>query len=373
MKDLKKFVCPKKIFPTDYPKDIIKAIKDITNKNYNIRLFGSNVFKNLIYAGDVDLDQSMPINKIEKTMKDIIKNLLKKNYIIGDIKVGIKNEFTDLYYLLGTVHNGVIIGYNPKKIMEIAKLYSIEELYNIPLNYGLTLNKWLMVYDIIHNFLTLRWRPDDILNGYLIQDNNKYLLKDCIYKNWDISMCKIDSYFMYNNRLIEITNVLVPDIKIFNVDEALYNIKINLLTYLLPKKLNIAKALKRAYTITRVSTDILNLNKIAPFLISPVNYTSSLNTDVGVLLDILSVNVIKPYQNIIIMHLNNLLNKMNDFDLFDINKCIDLIKNAINNINDEEYFNDNLKQCKDILLKHINELAKVYINKYEINLNNFIP
>ena len=372
MKDLKKFVCTKKIYPKDYPNDIQQAVKDITYNNYDILFFGSSVFKYLFYAGDIDLLQKIPKNKISNSMKNVIKNLLNKGYIIGDIKAGYKPECEKFLNALGYVELGQIKNYNPDYISKYALKNGYDDLINPPKNYDITLNKWLEVYDKIHQYITLRWRPEDILKGYLIEDNNKYYLDDVIKKNKCNALNKIDIYVLHKNRLLEITNVFGSYTTEFG-ERAMYDIKINLLSYLTPTKFNLPKAIKRAYTLSRLNTNIVMLNKISPFLISPINYLASFNTDISVVLDMLTVNELTPYKNIIKIHINNLIKKMSNCNYINLNNFIIQLKDTLKYLNNKDNLVEKLKYIKQNLLNIINKLTCKYIKDYEINLNNFVP
>lgn len=375
MKNLKNIVCPKKKFPNDYNKIERKAIKAISDPKYKIVFFGSSVFKSLIYAGDIDLFQIVPLDKIINSMQYVIKNLLKTDFIMGDIKAGIKPEYSIFLDLLGKIDNGKIIGYKPELIRKIANENNIDDLKEAPLYYGLTINKWIDTYTKIHNLITLRWKPKDILNGYIIEDNKKYFLKDTIKARPDDALNKIDIYYMDNGRLIELTNVFLPSAPA--VDNMIYGIKINLLTYLLPDKLNYLKALKRAYTASRMMPTLFyinDLNKITPILLSSINKFNTISTDLGVILDLAKADnklTLKQFEYIII-HLENLINRINNMG-FNVPNIINIINDAIDNIENKDLFVSLLKDAKNEVLKITNFNTKKYIKEYNINLNNFIP
>lgn len=372
-KQLHNFVCPKKKYPTDYNEITKEAIKTITISKYDFLLFGSAVFKSLIYAGDVDIRQSVPIEKISIYMKQIIKKIIKKGYIIGDIKAGIKPQLIGLLKNLGIIKNGVIVGYCPELIKEIAEKNNI--VLKIPYPYGLKLNDWLNLYDQIHEIITIRWSPSEILKGYKIEDNIKYVLKDIVKSCYNVSLNKIDMYFMLDDRIIEITNVLEPEQKTFNIHVALYGIKLNMLKYLNAKTLNYPKALKRAYTIARITDNAVMLNRIVPYLTSPINYIASLLTDINVIVDILESNTkLSTIESKVLAHLNNLIERFNlVYNLIDAPYFIDSIKFIMSYSNEQDYFLEKLNIIKKELKNIVNEMTLEYIRKYQINLNMFVP
>ena len=374
MKDLKKFVCAKKKFPSDYNEVQQKAIKTITDEKYKRIFFGSSVFKNLIYAGDIDLIQHIPINKIVSSMQYVINRVLKNNYIIGDIKAGVRPEYAVLIDYLGKIENGIIKNYKPELIKNFGIRNNINEIINPPSNYGLTINKWLELFNTIHNLITIRWRPKDILNGFIIDSGKKYYMEDTIRAKPDDALNKIDIYYMDNDRLVELTNIFTYK---FPEEGFVYGISLGFLNYLMPDKLNYLKALKRAYSISRIMPTIFrinDLNKIAPIMISRTNKFNTISTDLNLILDIIKVNdnLSKNHIEQIKTHLINLLNRIKIMG-FDIPKINNLIIDALNNMNNKNNFQDLLKTAKNEVLKITNTLTKKYIKEYNINLNNFLP
>jgi len=367
---LKDFVCPKKHYPEDYPKEADVAIKTITISKYPIELFGSAVFKNLIYAGDIDIKQPMPITDIKSSMQKVIKQIHKKDYIIGDIKSGIKRKYSILLEALGNLHNGVIYNYKPDIIKKIANYHNLSISVIPPLN-GIGVFDWVKLFDEIHQIITIRWTPDEILKGYKVDGNDKYILDECIKYCYNHALNKIDMYFILNDRIIEITNVFEPMHEDVNIEDIIYGIKINMLHNLLPDNLNYAKALKRAYTIARLEDDASMLNKISPFLVGNINLIASVYTDFNVISDILGAdNQLRNIKDIILNHLyvtKEKSKKLNDLSI------VKVINDLIKNINNEESFIDMLGELKKYLKGIINSLTKTYIKEYSINLKSYVP
>ena len=125
-KELDKFVYTKKIYPLDYPPSLIKAVKTLSNPNYEVEFFGSSVFKSLYLAGDVDLRQNLPLNKIYSSMVSILKKIKDENYILGDIKAGLDPRFELLKDALGYVKYGRVTNYKPSLIRQIAQNYNLK-------------------------------------------------------------------------------------------------------------------------------------------------------------------------------------------------------------------------------------------------------
>lgn len=369
-KDLKKFVCSKKIFPLDYNDKTFKAIKAITTPKYDFLLFGSSAYKYLNLASDIDILQYVPADKFKESLYIIIKQLINKNFIIGDIKIGIKCYLRGLYDNLGFINNGVIKGYNPINIKRIVEKYKIN-ISKIPNINEVNYENWMYLGEQIHEIIALRFTVEDVKRGYTLSDGIKYNIDDLILECQDLNLNKIDGYYILNNRIIEITNILQISNK--NSEDVLYNISLNMLKFLQPKFLNLNKALKRAYVLSRINNNENLLKKIYHYLIGKINYGSSLLVDFKVLNDILKVNKISNIKKEIIKHLLNLINRFKLFDLLPIENYINDINLLINNINNEEYFKQILKYLIIKLNNEINNLTLDYMKNNNIKLIYLLP
>ena len=144
-----------------------------------------------------------------------------------------------------------------------------------------------------------------------------------------------------------------------------------MLKYLTKSDLNYSKALKRAYTISRIENNSNMLNKIAPFLVSDINYLASIITDLNVLSDIMdSGNRLYDIKNLVLSHINTVIDKMNTHNLEMYIKSVNTLTKYINN---EKMFVKTLDNLKNKLKIIVNKMTLKYIKDYEINLNSFIP
>ncbi len=100
---IKKEICKHKEYPLDYQNEIKKAVSIISIPQYPITLFGSSVFKSLLYAGDVDIFQVMDIDDIAPSMQTVIKKINKSNFILGDIKSGVNPILYPLSEMIGEI------------------------------------------------------------------------------------------------------------------------------------------------------------------------------------------------------------------------------------------------------------------------------
>jgi len=366
--ELKDFVCSKKKYPEDYEKETLKAIKIITSPYYDFVLFGSSVFKYLIYAGDIDILQPLPTKNIMVNMQSIINNIYMNKYIIGDIKAGIKNEYYGMYKSLGYIKNKNIYKYDYKYI---SKYNNINNLNLVNLKVNPSLNDWLLLRDEIHKLITIRWTTDDILKGYKIEGTKMYDLETVIKNKNDASLNKIDMYYNDNDRLVEMTNVFLSNDESVDSNKFIYQIKLNMLNYLLDEYKNYAKALKRAYTIARMSNDAIMLKKISPFLVSHINLFASVNSDINVVLDILeSGNDIYNIRSLIYNHIKTILKKLKNLEMIDIYNDLGKTLKLLNN---QKLFISSLENVKKNVLLISNKLTNEYIIKNNIDLNKYIP
>lgn len=369
--ELKKRVCTKKQYPLDYAPNYIEAIKDMTISDYKIVLFGSSVFKAIPYAGDIDLLQEVPANKILSLMQTIVQRLLIKKYLIGDIKAGIYPELIPLMLAVGEVKNGKIIGYDQK----IIEKYNIEYNLNLkniqrPRNF----REWMDIHNQIHDVIVVRVTPQELMYGWKNSMGKLYSLKETICNIYGLN--KIDAYAWLNNKFIEITNVLIFDKALeYRQSKQIYGIKIDLFKNLFAD--NYTKALKRAYTLARIMNMPYELQKLTPFLSSNENLAASVLTDLKVLEEITTRINIYNIINKISIFLQTMIIKLSNVYVFDTNIYIEAIKNIMMMINKPYYRDTDLQHDLEILIdnyKHnVNDVVVVYIKNHAINFNSFVP
>jgi hypothetical protein len=177
-----------KKYPENYSDDIVSVIECLTLKGGSRPfLQGSGKLK-LSYPSDYDMAQYIPVNKnIKNNFKIVIKNLLKmKNVYIGDIKSG---EIPELKVIPNDTNEK---NYNERRegfINKINELYKNGCINKDEYNESKAILKPNMknidILIIKHNirFEIVRWKPQDILNGFVMYrthkvDFNDYLLDD---------------------------------------------------------------------------------------------------------------------------------------------------------------------------------------------------
>jgi len=329
----------------------------------------------LIYAGDIDIIQkNIPVSKHADLMQFIIKRILRAreiltqpNYFFGDIKVGRHPLYYPLEDYIGDIYNMNIIGYEPEKIMQLARKYKLKELYNIPDNSLIDLKKWAKLYKIIHNLATLRWKYTDILNGFLVVDNIQVNLSDAVKNS---KLTKIDMYFINGTRLMEITNVLVE--KMPDMDEIRRGIKVNMLIYLKDDPPNYPKAIKRAYSVSRAEGNTEMLEKLILFLKSNMNLLASVITDLSVVPVILETNNLNYVRSVLRPHFNYIVSKMANVYVIELSeKFFELIKKL--HSQSKKNIIDIVNKIIDILKSQLNILTLEFMQKNSINLYNLSP
>lgn len=380
---LKSAICSKKIYPVDYQKDVIKAVENITIPSHDIIFFGSSLFRSLLYAGDIDLFQMVKGEEIESAMKSVIKKLIKEKYIIGDIKAGNHPIFEDFYKYLGKISGCRIVDYNPNGMykmvhdLEIKGIKLKEPLSIVDAN-KITFKSWLKLFKEIHQLVTLRWTPDEILKGekefmphYFI---SLHVATTRASKDIEIALNKIDIYIWINNKFLEITNVFRDEeYRSFYIE----NIKLNMMSYIFTDKPNYNKALKRAYSIGRIENNPI-IEKIYPFLNSNYNLLYSATTDLDVIKTILEFNekISKDLEKKISITLDTVVNRLSYYYKSNINKYVEEIKminkdiHKFNRLDLIELLDDIISDLRNI----VNHSAIQYMKDNNINLvKEFCP
>jgi hypothetical protein len=259
-----------KKYVDDYTNDESSAIKtiiynplekrayDLINKEKTVILYGSAIFKGNVRAGDIDIMQLIPIDEQSTALQWIVKELTSDDgnnseFFIGDIKCGIVSKFRSLLKYIGTYQDGKIIGYDYEACKYSFNLSSDFKDANLILPKKIITKidfiNYLKCYDLAHELITRRWTPEEIIEGYIIDDDGKqYTLKQACYES---ELTKLDMFNFLNSNYKEVTNSLFDtkkkyDPKIFE-DQLTFNM---LIQYFAKGKL--MKSLKRLYALSRM-------------------------------------------------------------------------------------------------------------------------
>jgi len=370
--DIKK-LRKQKVYDVQYSDDIIEAVNLLTYKASKVSHFGSSLFSNLIYAGDIDLREEVDdINDIPNIMKTIVDRITtredyNKKYFIGDIKAGNKKEFMPLHNHIGYIRNNEIKDYNPQLFEIFSNKYKELEFSEIPqLNDKDILQKWLQLHKELHNAITLRWTTNEISQLYKTDNGlNIIRLKDAVYTS---ELNKIDVYFFCESKskFIEITNVYytLPNI---SKSQMQYDIGLNGLSYYYLKPQNLLKYLKRYYSFERQNKNWKFMKVVSEFLDGNINMLNSCNTDLGVLVDMLEYGYsVNSNLNYIHAHINNIIDRLsNVFEANVSNTVFEDIKSIID-MRDADNIINVIEPINEYFMTIINEKTLEFINTVNI-------
>lgn len=201
-----------KDYPRNYPKDALAIMSAMSfSKGKNVEVLGTMAIRSMLYASDYDcveiVDRNTP-KQIVTEYQQIIRNLLKKpKTYIGDIKCGDIQEWRVIdesaYF-----KNGVVYGYDREKsLKKLKELNDSKIITNQELKDGQQLlvknpsPEELRTILKMLRFSILRWKPKDILNGYLtLRTGEKYPLEKAIQ---DPALFKMDVIALMNDGIFQ--------------------------------------------------------------------------------------------------------------------------------------------------------------------------
>lgn len=266
-----------KEFTKDYSLQEVRAIENIVYnptslwvselyKQGKVVLYGSHVYRGNVLAGDIDVMEIIPLQEQAKALQWVFNNFLynpelnfplNSEMFLGDIKCGIVPKFKGLASYIGTYDNGKIKGYNYNAVKYAFSLSTdlADNKLTIPrkIQSKEEFIEYLKIYDLAHSIFTQRWKPEEIIQGYVLnEDGSKYTLNTAIY---DSQLTKYDCYVYVNNTYVEITNTFMKESDQKKSKEFQNGVKLNMLIQYFVKD-NKLKALKRLYALVRMNKDI---------------------------------------------------------------------------------------------------------------------
>jgi hypothetical protein len=410
-KELYKNILRVKKFSDDYTNDEVDAIQniiynpfnkssiDLINIEKNVILFGSSIYKGNIRAGDIDIIQISPIDKQSIILQWIVNKLILNNYnnslyFIGDIKCGIVSKFKSLKKYIGTYQNGKIIDYNYEACKYSFNLSSDFKDANLILPQKIITKNdfinYLKCNNLAHELITRRWLPDQIIDGYIIEeDNSEYTLKQACY---DSELTKIDMYNFLNSNFKEITNSLFDlkqfdDTKVFE-DQLTFNMLIQYYA-----KDELLKSLKRLYALSRIKKNEQLTLLLHDF--TQRSITGAYNTiinELKVLIDILERHGLtflndnseesKTRVRRLRQHLGNIeimIQKLYNPYYEEYRKLLDHIDDIDTEMSYNRFTSDNIKMMINLMNgiiqffnEKINILCKEFIKENNINFEQYL-
>jgi hypothetical protein len=277
-------VLREKQFPGNYPKDVMKVIDAMTVEGGDIQVVGSQSLESQKYSADYDLIQTIKSKASTDTaiwsfvlsFQSMIKRLLRlSDSYIGDIKCGTVPEWE---LVKGTIRDGKVDGYSRSRALDTLSSMTWltkDEIATVKklLVQNPTPDQFFEAKDML-KFQTVRWRPSDILRGYVkLRDNRRFTLEDGFKSS---GLTKIDVVAYVQSRFIDFSCIYLFETRdgIIN-NPVIPNIKEDLYSYALQGKW--FKVAKRMFVIARSERkhDLPMLNDI-------------LNSDLGLLYSIIS-------------------------------------------------------------------------------------
>jgi len=367
----------KKIIPESFNEDILRAISAITYNEKNIIFAGSFIRKSMRDSSDIDINEKFDNRYTDKdvahALQMIVKKILKHpEYMILDIKSGLNPNFINKFNHLGYIKNTIIHDFDYKstlKEIEENKQYIDKKQYNDlikSMKSDPNLKEYFDTREKIRKIISLRWSPDEVLQGWKYVNERQYNLSDSI----KTFVTKIDIAFINMGFYTEMSNVfttessskygltflpITPNIQ--NYDEA---IKYNLLEFLVHNKY--LKALKRLYSLGLQKKDMKLIHQLFPILTSNIGILNKANSIIKTCIDIMDKYGPK-YNNEIKLQLNNLkvfLSNIYQFDFDELNVDKKL---------DEKPSINKLEKLSDKLDEIINKETKKMIKENNIIIN----
>jgi len=217
MSDITPQLLLEKSKPNDYSREINEILKLISFDYKNIEILGSMEIKSQLWASDYDcyeiVDYSVLSTLVSK-FKEIIRKCMKyKEIYIGDIKVGNDNRFRvineDAYF---SKVDGKLNGYNfndsmyrlkalySKKYISAKEYKDAQEL----LKQNPNEEEWTRIMKYMR-FNVLRWKPQDILNGFLMYRGEKILIQNALKSD---GLVKMDLIVKLSNGIFQEFSVI---------------------------------------------------------------------------------------------------------------------------------------------------------------------
>lgn len=229
-----------------------------------VKLVGSNQRRGQLFTSDYDLltDLSGRAQTLAKYFKQVMENIPKKEYYFMDFKCGLDKRLVynfDEDDLTTYLKNPLISEEYKKRILESRGEHRVK---------------------LIRDLFILRWKPNDIINGYItLIDGSKYSLEDALK---DDTIIKLDIIIPVGNRFAEISEMYIYKQTEDDDNNVLQSLADDIQKY---KHNNTMKSLKRLYSIIELeNTDDKRLEKLEEFFNSEAGLINKVANDLDVLL-----------------------------------------------------------------------------------------
>jgi hypothetical protein len=349
---------------SELTKDVKKAIKIISYKPSNVSLYGSYNLADQPYPSDIDVYEEINLGnnispydaykKAAQIIRKIVRRISKtKGIYLGDVKMCSDDRFYEVFdsvmegefspenvedAIKETYRRGLLnkkdydqlIDLSKKSIKYASTTHAKSKGYGENNDYTIGNIYQLQILEIIRNLGLMRWNQKELLKGKKVLYPNRVItmeqaLSQCKYALYDhknrkfryeYHMVKIDLWIRVNEKLIEVTNLLVfkfgsrfdksgdkknkketymsltlnPDPDLSMEENQIKNLKqetaFNYYSKL-PKFHKPIKYAKRLFVLSKIFKDKKTGQKLVELWRSPLNVLSSIKSELGVNKDVL--------------------------------------------------------------------------------------
>jgi hypothetical protein len=350
-----------KQYPYEYTAEINEILNNICFNVDNTRVMGSFGLNSQFFFSDIDLYEVVNCGRnckdLVKKYKNIIKNIMKKtNYYVGDIKIGederikIIDEFDDI--------DEFDYDKAERKYKSIENLLTKEEQLTFKKYFTKKPNnKMFMEMKKVLRFHILRWKPQDIMRGFITFKNKKIRLEEAIQTE---GLFKMDI-------IVLLTSGVYQEISII-YDVRVNGVRVN------PKKIDIMEHLKDDMEYLKEKKRWFKYCKrlFSYYRLKPAskkkydileNLTKIFNSDLGILYQ--TINYMKT--------LIYLIDEKKDLEINEIRSFVDIFISKLSNVWNTKKITKNLfKKLHNILSLKDTENIGFKINKILEDLEDIL-
>ena len=287
-------------FPSQYPDDAVEVLKMMTfSKGATLNIIGSASLRSQKYFGDYDgyeiVEGKFPtrqgaLEHYAKEFQSIIKKLqARPNTHIGDIKAGVIEEWRVVPkkgYHHPTATNKVESLFQSKLISSKEARTALSLLKPRPSKIDILKAKDAIKFHII------RWKPEDILKGYVtLRNGRKYSLEEAFSSP---TITKLDVVALVEGRYTEFAVIYEfhNGSEVLNPDDIDPERSLKDSIALLKHEGNLFKVVKRKFAIAKLKNDYDAIEKYHAVLNSDLGKLYVVYTDVKTLVELLEDNTI---------------------------------------------------------------------------------
>ena len=292
-----------KVFPLEYPDDVVSILKSMSFSESGLKLLGSMSLRSQIYAGDFDAFETVEMKgKVDQVVKDLrvklqqnIKELQRlKSVFIADIKSGCVDKWR-VIPRAAMIVKGKIVGwdykYSMNKLKELKSANVISDAEfkksSATITASPTINDFFAARDA-NKYHILRWKPKDVLaNSLKLRDGSKVTLEQTFQQP---AISKMDVIaLVQNSRFTDFSAIYEfrCNGKTLNPDpiDIQTSLAADILYY--SGKGKYFKAIKRTFALAKFQNDLPLIEKLTPVLNSDLGILYRVAGDIGTLLNLL--------------------------------------------------------------------------------------